>query len=79
MDSSNQPVHRPHDAQRPLAVRIAAMDVRGRAFELDLQGLPARVFLHEYDHLQVSESRDCKSGWRVKAGRFPRFLAHPEG
>jgi peptide deformylase len=32
-------------------VRIRAQDLSGRSFELDLEGLPARIVQHEGDHL----------------------------
>lgn len=39
--------------KRPDSVRIDARDITGERFALQLTGLPARVFQHEYDHLQV--------------------------
>ncbi|EPS64654.1 hypothetical protein M569_10125, partial [Genlisea aurea] len=40
------------DVLRPDAIKIDAQDMDGSAFELNLTGLAARVFQHEYDHLQ---------------------------
>lgn len=40
--------------QRPESVKIDARDVNGARFTVNLSGLPARVFQHEFDHLQVS-------------------------
>ncbi len=37
--------------KRPAAVRIQAWNERGRPFNLDAEGLEARVILHELDHL----------------------------
>lgn len=37
--------------KRPEAVRIQAWNERGRPFNLDAEGLEARVILHELDHL----------------------------
>ncbi len=39
------------DVRRPAAVRIQAWNERGRPFNLDAEGMLARVVLHEYDHL----------------------------
>lgn len=38
--------------QRPKAIKIKAKDVNGKAVKLTLNGFPARIFQHEYDHLQ---------------------------
>lgn len=40
-------------SQRPESVKIDARDVTGARFTVNLSGLPARVFQHEFDHLQV--------------------------
>ena len=39
--------------QRAESVKIDARDVNGKRFSISLSELPARVFLHEFDHLQV--------------------------
>ncbi|PSC76281.1 peptide deformylase [Micractinium conductrix] len=39
------------DVERPSKVRIKAQDLQGRKFTLSLTGFPARIFQHEYDHL----------------------------
>jgi len=39
------------EVERPVRVRIEARDEKGEAVELELEGLPARVALHELDHL----------------------------
>ncbi|MBA0599443.1 hypothetical protein Gorai_005663 [Gossypium raimondii] len=41
------------DVQRPESVKIDAQDINGATFTIDLSELPARVFQHEFDHLQV--------------------------
>ncbi|MBA0840600.1 hypothetical protein Goarm_003173, partial [Gossypium armourianum] len=38
--------------QRPESVKIDAQDINGARFTIDLSELPARVFQHEFDHLQ---------------------------
>ncbi|WOK98519.1 peptide deformylase 1B, chloroplastic [Canna indica] len=40
------------DVERPASVKIDARDVTGARFRVNLSGLPARVFQHEFDHLQ---------------------------
>ncbi|CAA6673074.1 unnamed protein product [Spirodela intermedia] len=40
------------DVERPASVKIDARDVTGARFTANLSELPARVFQHEYDHLQ---------------------------
>lgn len=40
------------DVERPASVKIDARDITGRRFKVNLSGLPARVFQHEFDHLQ---------------------------
>jgi peptide deformylase len=37
---------------RPRAVRVEYLDRQGEARALDLEGFPARVVQHEYDHLE---------------------------
>lgn len=38
--------------QRPSKVRVAAQDLTGKRFVINIAGFPARIFQHEYDHLQ---------------------------
>ncbi|MQM11537.1 hypothetical protein Taro_044445, partial [Colocasia esculenta] len=40
------------DVERPVSVKIDARDITGARFTVNLSGLPARVFQHEFDHLQ---------------------------
>lgn len=39
------------DVNRPASVRIQAWNEKGRPFTVDVDGLLARVILHEFDHL----------------------------
>ncbi|KAL0431651.1 UNVERIFIED_CONTAM: Peptide deformylase 1B, chloroplastic [Sesamum radiatum] len=41
------------DVERPDSLKVDAQDITGARFEVNLTGLPARVFQHEYDHLEV--------------------------
>ncbi|KAA0053657.1 peptide deformylase 1B [Cucumis melo var. makuwa] len=40
------------DVERPESIKIDARDIRGTRFMVNLSGLSARVFQHEFDHLQ---------------------------
>ncbi|BBN12537.1 peptide deformylase [Marchantia polymorpha subsp. ruderalis] len=40
------------DVERPLNVRVEAQDVKGKKFAISLKGWQARIFQHEYDHLE---------------------------
>lgn len=37
---------------RPQCVRVKALDLTGKEFELEADGILARAILHEYDHLE---------------------------
>ena len=39
------------DVDRAQSITIAAQDLDGKPFKLDLSGWTARIFQHEYDHL----------------------------
>jgi peptide deformylase len=40
------------DVIRPSKVRVRAQDLQGKTFVINISGFPARIFQHEYDHLQ---------------------------
>jgi peptide deformylase len=40
------------DVIRPSKVRVRAQDLSGKSFVINISGFPARIFQHEYDHLQ---------------------------
>ncbi|XP_078428357.1 peptide deformylase 1B [Wolffia australiana] len=40
------------DVERPSSIKIDARDVNGARFTANLSELPARIFQHEFDHLQ---------------------------
>ncbi|KAJ9540603.1 hypothetical protein OSB04_027109 [Centaurea solstitialis] len=44
------------DVVRPEAVKVDAQDVTGAKFSVSLTRLPARVFQHEFDHLEARNS-----------------------
>ncbi|KAK7833580.1 peptide deformylase 1b [Quercus suber] len=45
------------DVVRPETVKIDARDIKGARFTVSLSDLPARVFQHEFDHLQMKPDR----------------------
>jgi len=56
---------------RPAAVDIEAVDVRGRPFKLNADGILARVIQHEYDHLDGVLFID-----RISPAKRRRAMAH---
>ena len=42
--------------QRPESITISASDLTGKTFNLPLNGVLARIFQHEYDHLEVCQA-----------------------
>lgn len=40
------------DVKRPVSIKVDARDITGAKFSVNLSGFPARVFQHEFDHLQ---------------------------
>ena len=45
------PLTRCTETQRPTGVQIEAQNLSGKKFKMTLDGFEARVFQHEYDHL----------------------------
>ena len=43
--------------QRHVGLRVEAQDAEGKKFSRSFSGWTARVFQHEYDHLQVRSTR----------------------
>ncbi|KAB5521072.1 hypothetical protein DKX38_025391 [Salix brachista] len=73
------------DVKRPESVKIDARDINGARFTVNLSGLPARVFQHEFDHLEVfSSSTFCSFFFLVLMRRsymsvaFANFTNEPE-
>lgn len=46
-----RPSKRAPETQRPTGVQIEAQNLSGKKFKMTLDGFEARVFQHEYDHL----------------------------
>jgi peptide deformylase len=61
------------DVIRPRGVQIQAWNERGRPFTMDVDGILARVILHEYDHLEGVLFID-----RLSVPRRNRLLAKME-
>ncbi|GMH33997.1 hypothetical protein BSKO_01831 [Bryopsis sp. KO-2023] len=40
------------DVERPVSIKVKARDLEGKKVDMKLEGFVARVFQHEYDHLQ---------------------------
>jgi peptide deformylase len=40
------------DVERPKSVRVEAQDIKGKKFAMTLKEWQARIFQHEYDHLE---------------------------
>lgn len=55
--------------QRPIQITVRAEDLKGKRITLDLNGFQARVFQHEYDHLQVrllSQKREVSNAYGME-------------
>jgi peptide deformylase len=61
---------------RPRQVRIEYLDAHAQPRQLDLEGFPARVVLHEYDHLQgiLTIDRAASSLHIIKASEAEEVL-----
>jgi peptide deformylase len=51
--------------QRPTTIKVRYQNTKGELMEEDYNGLTARIFLHEYDHMQgiTMQSRVSKLKW----------------
>lgn len=57
------------EIKRPAKVKVAFCDMKGEAQEMDLEGLTARIFLHEYDHLQGILFKKLVSPIKLQKGK----------
>ena len=71
------------DVERASAVHIRALDIDGHPFEVDAEGLLARCFQHEIDHLHgklfidylsVLKRRAALAKWSKNKDKYPAFL-----
>ena len=68
--------------QRPTGVQIEARTLLGTKFKMTLDGFEARVFQHEYDHLDGVLFQDRMSGEVLGTiqGKLDALVEnHPEG
>ena len=75
------------DVERPSSVRVRALDLEGRPFELDATELLARCLQHEIDHLHgklfidylsVLKRRSALSKWTKEKDKYPGFIRRLE-
>jgi peptide deformylase len=68
------------DVERPAKVRVRALDIEGRAFEVDADELFARCLQHEIDHLHgklfidylsVLKRRAAMNKWSKERDKYP--------
>lgn len=55
-------------------MKIDARDIKGARFTVNLSGLPARVFQHEFDHLQVSRSFEIQFSLSCNTTKIQSFV-----
>jgi len=75
------------DVERPASVRVRAMDLDGKTFEVDGAELFGRCLQHEIDHLHgklfvdylsVLKRRSAMSKWAKEKDKYPGFVRHLE-
>ena len=47
------------EVNRPEQISVEYLDSKGTPVEEVMQGLLARIFMHEYDHLQGGANKAC--------------------
>ena len=71
------------DVERPEKVRVRAIDLDGKTFEVEADGLFARCLQHEIDHLHgklfldylsVLKRRSALSKWAKEKDKYPGFI-----
>lgn len=75
------------DVERPASVRVRAMDLDGKPFEVEGSELFGRCLQHEIDHLHgklfvdylsVLKRRSAMSKWTKEKDKYPGFVRHLE-
>jgi peptide deformylase len=75
------------DVERPALVRVRALDLEGREFEIDAGDLLARCLQHEIDHLHgklfldylsVLKRRAALAKWGKEKEKYPGFIRRLE-
>lgn len=71
------------DVERPARVRVRALDLDGRPFEIEASDLLARCLQHEIDHLHgklfldhlsVLKRRSALAKWAKEKQKYPSFV-----
>lgn len=69
------------DVNRPAYVEVEAYDRKGRQLVYELEGMPARVVLHEIDHLEgilfIDKVDPATLHWTMPDGATPPRVATP--
>ena len=47
------------EVKRPEEISVEYLDSKGNRVQEVMQGLLARMFMHEYDHLQGEANKEC--------------------
>jgi peptide deformylase len=75
------------DVERPSRVRVRALDIDGKPFEIEAIELLGRCLQHEIDHLHgklfidylsVLKRRSALSKWTKEKEKYPGFIRHLE-
>ena len=71
------------DVERPIRVRVRALDLEGKPFEVEADELLARCLQHEIDHLHgklfidylsVLKRRAALAKWTKERDKYPSFV-----
>jgi peptide deformylase len=75
------------DVERPSRVRVRALDIEGKPFEIEATELLGRCLQHEIDHLHgklfvdylsVLKRRSAMAKWTKEKDKYPGFIRHLE-
>jgi peptide deformylase len=75
------------DVERPSQVRVRAVDIEGKTFEIEATELLGRCLQHEIDHLHgklfvdylsVLKRRSAMAKWTKEKDKYPGFIRHLE-
>lgn len=75
------------DVERPARVKVRALDVEGKDFEIEADELLGRCLQHEIDHLHgklfidymsVLKRRSALNKWAKEKDKYPGFIRHLE-
>ncbi|HEY4306431.1 MAG TPA: peptide deformylase [Gemmatimonadaceae bacterium] len=75
------------DVERPLSVKVRAVDIDGKEFEIEADELLGRCLQHEIDHLHgkmfldymsVLKRRSALNKWAKEKDKYPNFIRRLE-